>query len=174
MHEVERDAALQVVKDPHPTDSFVMGTLDDAQIKGLEDRGLVVQVLAESRRPAFERAAAPADAPLAAGAPVTIGPLRGDEITVEGGGGFDVLDAQPIPGPVGFGPPVGLAPAQTSYFVVSIDGPLLEDWRAQLVATGAQLGERVAGSSYIVAATASQANDLRGLDFVTGLETYGS
>lgn len=173
MHEIERDAALEVVKDPHPTDSFVMGTLDDAQIKTLEDRGLVVQVLAEGKRPAFERAAAPADAPLAAGAPVTISPLRGDEISVEGHGQFDVLDALPAPQPVGFGAPVGLAPAQPVSYVVSINGPLLEDWRQQLVATGAQLGERVAGTSYIVAATASQANTLRDLDFVTGLEAYG-
>lgn len=173
MHEVERDAALQLVQDPHPTDSFVMGTLDDAGIKSLEAAGLVVQILEESGRPAFARAAAPADAPLAAGAPITIGPLGGDEITVEGGGNFEVLNALPPPGPVGFGPPAGLAPEEPSSFLVSIDGPLLEEWRQQLEATGAQLGERVAGSSYIVAATRSQANALMALDFVTGLEGYG-
>jgi serine protease AprX len=173
MHETERDAALQVVQDPQATDSYVMGTLDDAQIKDLRDRGLVVQVLAETRRPAFERAAAPADAPLAAGAPITIGSSAGDDITIEGGGNFEVLSALPEPMPAGLGPPVGLAPEEPSSFLVSIDGPLLEDWRQQLVATGAQLGERIAGSSYIVAATPSQANALSGLGFVTGLEAYG-
>src|SRR4029079_7036242 len=78
MHEIERDAALQLVKDPHPTDSFVMGTLDDAQIKTLEDRGLVVQILEETKRPAFERATDAAEAPLAAGAPIVVGSATGE------------------------------------------------------------------------------------------------
>ena len=163
MHEVERDAALQVVKDPHPTDSFVMGTLDDAQIKTLRGPW--------ARRPGPRGEQAPC---VRAGGGTRgrtargrrsgdDGPLRGDEITVEGGGNFDVLDAQPIPGPVGFGPPVGLAPQPPSSFVVSIDGPLLEELagaargdgrparrtgRGQLVHRGGdgEPGERPAGS----------------------------
>jgi subtilisin family serine protease len=172
MHEIERDAALQLVKDPHPTDSFVMGTLDDAQIKTLEDRGLVVQILEETKRPAFERATDAAEAPLAAGAPIVVGSSRGNDITLEGGGSFDVLNTLPTPEATSFGAPAA-APEQPAPLLISIDGPLLEDWRQQLIATGAQLGERIAGSSYVVAATPSQANALSDLGFVTGLEAYG-
>lgn len=182
MDEVERDAALQVVKDAHPTESYVMGTLDDAEIETLRDRGLIVQVLEDSKRPAFVKATA-AEAPLAGGAPVTVSSAAGLELTVEGGGTFDVLDALPEPGPVGFGlpgaggpfgaGPGGPAPEGPTPFLMSIDGPLLEDWRSQLEATGATLGERVAGASYVTLATPDQAAALRNLDFVTGLDMYG-
>ena len=182
MHETERDAALQVVQDGHATDSFVMGSLDEADIRGLEERGLLVQVLQETNRAAFERVAESADAPLAAGAPVTVGPVGGDEITIEGGGNLDVDNA--LPGPQGAFPGTsggggfsrgGLeaGPGDPVAFLCSIDGPLLEDWRRELDATGAQLSERLAGTSYVVSATPDQAAALSGLTFVTGLEAYG-
>jgi hypothetical protein len=137
MHEIERDAALGLVKDAHPTDSYVMGTLDDAGITTLRDRGLILQVLEDSKRPAFVKATA-AEAPLAGGAPVTVSSAAGLEAHRRGRGTFDVLDALPEPGPVDFGLPApgpfgagpgGVAPEEPTPFLMSIDGPLLEDWR---------------------------------------------
>ena len=171
MHETERDFATQLVQSAHATESFVMGTIDDSQIPALESRGLIVQVLEEPRTRAFAFAAV-SDAPLAAGAPVLLGPLSLDMLTVEGGGGGggDLLEAA---APRTIGTADTVLASGPAFYLVSIDGPLLEEWRQGIQATGAAFGDRVAGSSYVVRMTPDQANAVSALAYVSGLEPYG-
>lgn len=45
MHAAERQAALEVMRDPETTESFVLGLVEEADIPRLEEQGLIVQIL---------------------------------------------------------------------------------------------------------------------------------
>lgn len=165
MHEHELDEATQRLADHQVTESFVLGNIEEAEIDALRDRGLIVQVLGDAEGPAFPPAA-PADAPLAAGAPVNLGPQGFDHLTVEG------ADSRGGPQPAAV-IPGSPAPESERFFLVSIAGPLLEEWRSELEATGAEVVERAAGSSYLLRMSDPTANAVMGLPFVTGAEHYG-
>jgi hypothetical protein len=58
-------------------------------------------------------------------------------------------------------------------YLVSIGGPLLEDWRTALESAGAAIVERASGSAYVVRMSDATMNAVLGLPFVTGMEHYG-
>ncbi len=45
MHEVERDAARNMLSGAEVTESYVLGTIDEGRIPDLERQGLIVQVI---------------------------------------------------------------------------------------------------------------------------------
>lgn len=59
----EREAALRVCRDEYVTDAYVIGTVDDSQIPGLEAQGLIVQTI---------------DQPTAERGPVAVEPESGE------------------------------------------------------------------------------------------------
>jgi len=174
LHPAEEAAALRVLGDPQRTDSYVIGVLDEGEIEALRAQGLMVQVLDAARGPALPAAAA-AEAALAAGAPLSRslgdergGPRPAEVLTREAPVADLATEGDDDERGAGGG-----AGSEPGFFLVSLTGPLLEEWRAELVTAGVEVLERAAGSSYVVRMPGSAAGVLMGLPFVSGLTRYG-
>ena len=163
MHEREEAAARSVLQNAYDTQSYVLGEVDEDAIEGLRLAGLVVQVLGEPQRPAIPRAA-PLARGLAAG--MELPELLGATAMAEGPIDLLTLEAEHLE--------EGAAPVEESFYLVSLEGPLLEEWRKTLADTGAEVLERAEGNSYVVRMTGDEANDALALPFVSGIAPYGT
>ena len=144
MHESEQGAAEQAMTETTSTNSFVIGNLDDSQVATLEGQGLVVTPLEPPEAvvlPPTQRAATFARA---AAAPVEAG--------------F-----------VSAGPAVQALPQPLDFYIVVLDGPLLEDWRQALAALGVTLIDRMRGGGYKAQLTFDQVGKVRAQPFVVSV-----
>ncbi len=171
----EAQAVQRVMSDVHLTESFAIGDVDEAEIAGLRERGLVVQVLDEAQRPAVPAAGALARRPTPG-----VGAMLDDDrgapgppelLTREGDIGDLAVELEAEGGDLERGDDA--VPAAPGYFLVSLTGPLLEEWRADLAGAGVDVVERAAGSSYVVRMSPSVAGELLALSFVSGVTRYG-
>lgn len=164
MHEHELAAASAALANAEVTASFVLGDIDDSEIGGLEAQGLVVQVLEDVSAAALET-------PGRVARSMTLG-LRREPVMAgaeEAGVDVDVVELEDFAGEA---PDPGQA--IDNFYLLTLNGPLLEPWREQLDAAGIALLARVPPRSYTCYLTAAQLGDVQGLDFVTGVRAYRS
>ncbi len=153
MHENEREEARQRLHNTEETESFVLGSIDDSEIEALKGQGLIVQVLDdEPQEETHGRvrgaiAADPEMVPFGAGAP----------------GRADLYPREPN---------VEIDETRANFYLLRLDGPLLEPWREELGARGVTLLERVPPASFTARLEPSQAHEVAALTFVTGLRPY--
>ncbi len=151
MHEAEIAAAHSALTNATGTESYVVGEIEEADIAALEHQGVIV-----------ERVAAPvgieaAQTPAAA--------RRGGP---GAGAGLESFALPPTPAPT----PAPEAGVETQW-IMELLGPMLEEARERIAATGARLEERVPPSAYVVTATPEQAVELINLDGVADVQPYG-
>lgn len=142
LHEHEAAAIHTHIKDAAWTDSYAVGTVDEADIKALEEQGILIERLEEPPPPAAAMRGL-AGGPRLRSAGVAPGELAGEPL-----------------------PPV-LHPTKDNVFVVTLDGPvLLEAWRQAIEALGVTFIERRPGRRYTARLSLAQVGQLRGLPFV--------
>lgn len=152
MHENELATASQALHDPQITDSYVLGRVDDQEIPELEKEGLIVQVLGDEPEAETEprvREAVAADPRV-----MTLG-MRAP--------GVPAAPAEPA---------VEIDEADPNFYLLRLDGPLLEPWREQLDALGVSLIEHVPPASYTARLEPQQAHQVAELPFVDALRPY--
>jgi serine protease AprX len=149
MHEAEMAEAQQRIPGGESTESYVVGEIDEADIPVLESRGLLVQEVAagtEAETPGrmFDSAAARRG-------------VRRRGRTATGPGPFP--DDAPAEGP--------------DFYLVHLQGPLLESWRTQLDGHGVTLLEHVPHNAYTARLTPDQVRKVSALPFVQNVRHYG-
>ncbi len=149
MQDAELQAAEKAIGDAVVTDSYVIGSIDDADIPGLEAQGLIVQVLDEPKS---------AETP-GAEARSSLGTLRrgvrpAGEMPSFAAEAAEVDDQKP------------------NFYLIGLSGPLLEDWRTQLEKAGITLLEFVPPGSYTARLAPAQARAARKLPFVASVRLY--
>jgi hypothetical protein len=146
MHEIELSQARQSMPAGQATDSYIIGDIDETQIPALEASGILVE-------------------PLAAPPPPQTPGVLFETATVARGARRrrpEVLDAgETVPGT---GP---------DYYLVELDGPLIEGWRDALAHAGADLLEYVPQNAYTAHLTLPQVASVSALSFVRGVRRYG-
>ena len=145
MHEHEWDAAA-AIQQTQVTDSFVIGNIEEEELEDLRARGLVVDELPD------------------AGA-TTAAMARRELQAATGIEGWQPDEDMPAPAP---------KPGETVNWIVSLDGPLAEDRRNAVNATGMVLQEYVPNFSYVAAGTPEQADEMINLSFVQDVVRYGA
>jgi hypothetical protein len=142
MHEREQQAAVAMMSNVVSTPGFVMGDVDEAQIKQMKRQGLVVQVLGDPPAP-------PVGAARARGARPRTPPMLGGRPS----------GAAPTAGPI-------------EMYSVSFRGPLMAGWKAELSRLGVDLGDHLGGGTYTSRLTPAQAGELQQLPFVQRVEAH--
>ena len=138
MHENEKEAAVRELASAEVTDSFVIGDIEEEEIASLRSRGLIVQE--PKTRPSIAEAL-----------PDRMGSIR----SVRG-----LPNETP---PDRFRDAI---PAAIDYYVVRLDGPLVESLREQLRNVNVTLLEAMADGGYKVRLRADQVPVVRGFPFV--------
>ncbi|MEA2560413.1 MAG: serine protease AprX [Acidobacteriota bacterium] len=140
LHEHELAAIEPHIKNADWTQSYAIGSMEEADIQNLEEQGILIEEIKEPpARPAF---AARGPQPQAAGAPAPAD-LAGDPL-----------------------PPM-LHPTKDNVFVVTLGEPvLLEEWRQQIEALGVRFLERRPNRRYIARLGLAAVGQLRQLPFV--------
>ncbi len=144
MHEDERATAQRLMPAAMMTDSFATGEVDESKIPEMEQAGILVQTQ-------------PTPAPAA---PMQI-PKPGGVL----GKGFGIAPRSPL---TRSSPPPtdAIGPAPIDYYVVNLQGPLLEPWRDQLGAMGVELLELIPNQGYKARLKSAQVPLVGKLDFV--------
>jgi serine protease AprX len=135
---VKKEALEMIGASAHATDAFVFGEADDPTISKLESLGLIVQDQTPPDLPSL--APAPLPRPQS-----TRGIMRSFRSAL------DVAD--PVP-------------AEIDYYVLTLNGPLIEDWREQLNNAGVQIIEAVSAVGYKVRLNINDVPKVDALDFV--------
>ncbi len=149
MHEHEEARCRELMRDPAWSSSYAMGSMEEEDIKDLEDAGILVEVIEEPRRP------------------------RG--ATVLGGPGVAGAPAAPGRSPIA-GPPLDavLHPSKENVFALEITGPfLMPVWREELTGLGVEPIERLPGGQYTAYLSLGQVGRVRELPFVSGVRLFG-
>jgi serine protease AprX len=148
MHEIEEAAALAALANAQQTESYVLGEIDEAKIAALRKKGLIVQVLEdvpEPETPGMDKEAAP---------------------------GVRVHRRQHEPSSKAAEPTVDeTGPA---FYLIQLQGPLLEQWRKELDALKVRLLEYVPHNHYTARLTPRQLTGVQALTFVAAVRLYGS
>jgi subtilisin family serine protease len=168
MHETEQAAANREIQGGKSTDSYVMGEIDENRINALEADGLIIQELPP--------VPAPATLPLEElhGVPRAIAHRN----FIARAAGAAAAASPAIAGLPGFertvGPTDARAPdlLQPQYFFLWLEGPLLEEWRAQLDGLGVELLETYPTGAYKVRLEPAQVAPVSNLPFVTQLRVF--
>lgn len=178
MHKAEMAAAKKQMKTPIVTDSFVMGRIDETNIPDLVKEGLVVQVL-EDEPPAETTAAirtALAVEPRYLA--MRMSSVRGAEDAV---GAEDLAKAEELEGPDEPAAAGVLLRAIESvidttgpnFYIIQLAGPLINEWREQIVGLKVILLEFIPPASYTTRLDPQQAQSVQALPFVQGIRIYG-
>jgi hypothetical protein len=146
MHETERDAVLPLFQQPLVSGKIVIGEIEEADITKLQDRGFLVSRV---DRPTERGVTA------AGFAPKALGP----ELELKVGEAPTLPQATPQP---------------VDVFVVDTTGPLLEDWRKQLIAAGAELLEYLQAYRYLVRLRLAKLPTVNALPFVRQVRLYST
>lgn len=134
MHESELAKVKSVITGANETESFVMGTMDDSDMVRLQIEGLLIEEVPEAKT-SRRRSRATASSNSAWTQRASIAPMA---------------SAKGLP-----------ADSQPHAYLVELKGPLLEEWRAALAATGVQLLEYVPHNTYLTQLTDAEANAVR-------------
>lgn len=150
MHEYEMAAAHALMPTADATDSYLIGSIDETLIDKLKQKGLIVQVLEEP--PAVESLE-------------VFSALHGE--------------AKALATSVGMmGEPTPVQPTHLpdmnsrQFFLVWIQGPVLETWKKLFESIGVQLLEAFPTGAYKVRLDPLQVGLLKSLPFVAGLRLY--
>jgi serine protease AprX len=147
MHETEAGVAASIMKNATATESFMIGEVDDADLATLESAGIKLQPLDEPSPP----------------------PLRPGKTWVprpKGVAGFGLTM------PLALAPPRPPPLDQPNYFRVSLQGPLIDPWRAQLESAGAKPVESLPGFALTARILPSDLPKVRALPFVKSAEVH--
>ncbi|HEX5758074.1 MAG TPA: S8 family serine peptidase [Thermoanaerobaculia bacterium] len=152
LHEHEMDAVRQHIKDAAWTESYAVGTIDEAAIKTLEERGILVEQVEETPPPE----------------PVTSRTMRSARLrSATATAGPDELPGEALP--------PSLHPTKDNVFVVVLDGPiLLEPWRKELEGLGVRFFERRHGRRYLTRLSLAQVAEVRRLPYVRDVRLLSS
>lgn len=145
MHEHEMSAARDAMPGAETTESFAFGSLEDAQIADLRNKGLIVQEIRDSDKPAAEPEFA-----------AIHGVARAAAMAAP-------ADAAAAPAPDLNRP---------QFYLLWLAGPLLSVWRAALDKLGVKLLESLPTRAYIVRLEPGQFQKLKALPFVENLRIY--
>ncbi len=176
MHEHEEAAARQAesnaqIADAEWTPSFVMGVVDDAGIKSLQKKGLVVSLVEEVASGAGAAAAVQSARALAS---VPAAGVLG--VNVPAAMHAARRDLRPVPMTMANQSPrskvVSSAPRKTDYYVVRFHGPITPDREKELRKAGIRLLERLTRNKYTVRLKPSDVKSLADLPFVDFLRLY--
>ena len=145
MHETERATAQRMMPQAESTDSFALGEADDAAIAEMRNSGLIVQEMPEVQAPPTVAA--------------INGQVRARALRETIGAANAVDDVLPNL-------------SQPQFYLVWLNGPLLESWKEQLEQAGVKLLESLPTGAYKVRLDPGQAEQLQQLSFVTNLRLY--
>lgn len=149
MHEAEMGAAQEVIIDGETTESYVLGEIEENDIKGLQDKGVIVQVLEDK-----------------------------PEVEMPGGGSESLSGVlrRGIRSDVSFGAGAVSAPTPPpgdTFYLVRLKGPLLEQWKSQIKELNVRLLEYLPQYTYTAKLSLSQVSALSSLPFVSAVRLYG-
>lgn len=148
MHETERDAAAPMMTAVHRTDSYLVGEIDEYDIPPLEKQGLIIQVLEaapEPETPGAERT-----------------PARGIRLASARRRMFAAAVA----------PPAQVDPTKPNFYVLTLRGPLLAEWRKALEQLQVELLEYLPRDTYTVRLRPDRLSAVSALSFVSALRPY--
>jgi subtilisin family serine protease len=155
MHEDELNAAQTIIGgNAARTDAFVTGVVDEAAITRLVHEGLIVETVSELDANGRPMALAP-ETPGTGSALTPKGTLRSTVFTRRM---FNVDDA------VDFNEP--------QYYLIQIDGPLLEGYKQSLIALEVYLLEAFSNGFYSARLTPKQFDEVKKLNFVKDVIVY--
>jgi hypothetical protein len=153
MHETEMNEAKSMMPQSEVTESFLLGDIDETAIPQLQQKGLIVQVLDDKPTPET--------------------PGREPEISV----GVRSKGRRPAlsPTPSDHVGPVEESVDQTkpNFYLIQLDGPLLEQWRQQLEKLDVKVLEYVPYNNYTAKLDPSQVFSVQNLPFVKSVKIYG-
>jgi len=149
MHETERDFARPFVQNALVTDGTVIGEIEDADRKKLEEKSILVQLLDEPPPPALRRTA-----------------IRAPR---SGAGPTGFMGARPPQTPT-----VSFPPNAEIQYRVRLAGPPVTAWRNGLVAAGAIMCEALAGTAVRVLMKPSAVAAVQALPFVLGVDPWSA
>jgi serine protease AprX len=153
MHETERDEAKTIMPQSEVTESFLLGDIDETAIPQLQQKGLIVQVLDDK--------------------PTAETPGREPEISVGvRSRGIRLGPSPPTSEHVG---PVEQPVNQNkpNFYLIQLNGPLLEQWRQQLENLDVKVLEYVPYNNYTVKLDPNQVFSVNNLPFVKSVKIYG-
>jgi serine protease AprX len=153
MQDREVGAAESVLRDPVTTEAFVTGIGDEASVKKLKDEGLILETVEvdASGRPMNV-------APETPGRGAAIAPEGRLRSTVFTRRGFNV-DEQ-----VDFNKP--------QYYLIQVNGPLLEEYKQRLAALHVKLLESFTDGFYSALLTPEQFDEVKKLNFIGNVTVY--
>lgn len=148
MHEHEEAAASQKMTQVERTEGYLVGEIDENDIPELMRRGVIIQVLEEEPE---------AETP---------------------GKEFELYPGVTRPRARAVLPTTGLPPlmdpAKPKFYLIQLDGPLLESRRRSLENLGVELLEYVPRNNYTARLTRDQVRDVYNMPFVKSVKFYGS
>ncbi len=146
MHEEELAAARNAIPDGTVTESYVFGDIAEGDIQALRDQGLIVQDISQSESSLPRAGAEP---------PLFAESTRGlfDQPALA----FEAISAAAWPG----------------FCQITLSGPIMEDWRAQLDQAKVRLLEQVSPNVYMTKLSAEQIQALAAMPFVLKVEGAG-
>lgn len=146
MHEKEREAARQKMMHIDETDSYLLGEIDESDIEGLQNQGVIIQRVEEKEEPET-----PGRIPR---------PFSGLEPRM-------VRAARPV---LTGGPTIDHA--KPNFYLIRLKGPLLEEWKQELKEQGVHLLEHMTSNNYTGKLSPEQVNAVSTLSFVSSVRLY--
>jgi subtilisin family serine protease len=177
MHEHEHDAAQKavetsVITDAEWTDGYVMGVVDEAGIKALSKKGLVVS-LVEQITSAEEAAGEPEPPPGGAGAMIAPGVFSLGSRLVRAS---TLQTERPLPKVTEGEKPknkiISCDKRRTQFYVVRFHGSITAERRRELRKLKVKLLERVSRNKYTVRLKPTEAKALAEVPFVDNIRLY--
>jgi serine protease AprX len=151
MHEYETLSALKVMTDSEETESFVFGEIEENDIKKLRDQGLIVQ----------EVGGETSDGPTARD--ISFGQTEESVRTVfSQNRSWTERGSDDIP------------QAGYNVYLIQLNGPLMDSWRAELEASGVKLLESVPPFSFTAKIDSSNLAVVQALKCVARIRLYDS
>lgn len=147
MHEQERDRARQMMTQLDETESYLLGEIDEDDIRHLEQEGLIVQLVEEQPEP---------ETPAAGAEPIP---------------GVRIQRARI--GPPARAVELAIDWTRPNFYLIQLRGPLLEGWRQELDQLSVELLEYVPRDNYTAKLTLDQVDAVGALPFVSGVRLYG-
>lgn len=148
MHESEAAAAAEIMQNAQPTESFMIGDVEEADLPRLKAAGCIVQNLDEPERPALIESPAAAVRSAGPGPGVGRRPLGGPEISLAFSG------------------------ARPNYYRLALAGPLLEQWRTELDRLGVRIVSSLPGFAITARIDPPQLGAVADLPFVRSVELH--
>ena len=166
MHETERDAALEMLPGLQATDAFLTGSASQVEIEAMRNANLIVETIAPIEPDGTTRRS---------GEPET--PGRGSEVP-RGSHGLERVARRPLTFSTrSISRRTGATddipdPSKPMTYLVQIDGPLLESYRAEFDRLRVHLEQSFRNGFYTARLDLDQVRSVRALPFVLGVSRY--